>query len=44
MLPMYYLQLGCIAEALHAYTSIKDSFADNTGMFSEPGSIGFPLE
>ena len=32
MLPMYYLQRGRIAEALHAYTAVKDGFQGSQGM------------
>jgi len=32
MLPMYYLQRGRIAEALHAYTTVKDGFQGSQGM------------
>ena len=32
MLPMYYLQRGRIAEALHAYTTVKDGFQGIQGM------------
>ena len=32
MLPMYYLQRGRIAEALHAYTTVKDCFQGSQGM------------
>ena len=31
MLPLYYLQRSRIAEALHAYTALKDGFAGNSG-------------
>ncbi len=32
MLPMYYLQRGRIAEALHAYTTVKDGFQGSQGV------------
>lgn len=32
MLPLYYLQRSRIAEALHAYTALKDDFAGSSGM------------
>ena len=32
MLPLYYLQRGRIAEALHAYTSVKDGFQGSQGL------------
>lgn len=31
MLPLYYLQRSRIAEALHAYTALKDNFAGGPG-------------
>ena len=31
MLPVYYLQRSRIAEALHAYTALKDNFAGGPG-------------
>ena len=31
MLPLYYLQRSRIAEALHAYTALKDDFAGSSG-------------
>lgn len=31
MLPLYYLQRSRIAEALHAYTALKDRFAGSPG-------------
>ncbi|DBB06880.1 hypothetical protein WJX82_003376 [Trebouxia sp. C0006] len=35
MLPMYYLQRGRIAEALHAYTTVKDGFQGSQGSAEE---------
>lgn len=35
MLPMYYLQRGRIAEALHAYTAVKDGFQGSQGSAEE---------
>ena len=32
MLPLYYLQRGRLAEALHAYTTVKDGFQGSQGL------------
>ena len=32
MLPLYYLQRGRLAEALHAYTAVKDGFQGSQGL------------
>ncbi len=42
MLPMYYLQRGRIAEALHAYTGAKDSFQGGQGNYSSVSSMSSP--
>ena len=34
LLPLYYLQRGRVAEALHAYTALKDMFAGSHGEFA----------
>ena len=31
MLPLYYLQRGRTAEALHAYTTVKEAISSTTG-------------
>lgn len=39
MLPLYYLQRGRVAEALHACTALKDTFTGSQGIFAPPGSL-----
>lgn len=36
MLPLYYLQRSRMAEALHAYAGLKDSFAGGPGERTDP--------
>ena len=39
MLSLYYFQRGRVAEALHVYTALTDTFTGNQGVFALPDSL-----